>query len=93
MDAFIGLSRRSEIRLLVRSRRATEGAACAGYVSADKARANRLRSHQGCATAGLTGQEPPRFENDKQTMDDLKGRTFKTIEYVQRARSPDLERA
>jgi hypothetical protein len=49
--------------------------------------------HTKDATAGLTGQEPPRFENDKQTMDDLKGRTFKTIEYVQRARSPDLERA
>jgi hypothetical protein len=41
--------------------------------------------HAKNATARLTGQEPPRFEDDEQTLDDLKGRIVKTIEYVQSA--------
>lgn len=33
--------------------------------------------------ARLTGREPPRFEDNEQTIDDLKARIARTIEYVQ----------
>ncbi len=39
--------------------------------------------HAKGATARLTGQEPPLFEDNEQTIDDLKGRIAKTIEYVE----------
>jgi len=35
------------------------------------------------AAARLTGREPPRFEDDEQTLDELKNRIAKTIDYVQ----------
>jgi hypothetical protein len=41
--------------------------------------------HAKDATARLTGQDPPRFDDDEQTIDDLKRRVAKTIECVQRA--------
>jgi hypothetical protein len=49
--------------------------------------------HAKDATARLTGQEPPSFEDDEQTIDDLKGRIVKTIEYVQSAGQPAFESA
>ena len=45
------------------------------------------------ATARLIGQEPPRFEDDEQTIDDLKRRIAKTIEYVQSAPAAAFEDA
>src|ERR1700737_2806519 len=38
------------------------------------------------ATARLTGQEPPRWQDDERTLDDLKARIARTIDYVQGAR-------
>lgn len=35
------------------------------------------------STAQLTGQEPPKFENNEKTLDDLKTRIASTIEFVQ----------
>jgi hypothetical protein len=35
--------------------------------------------------ARLMGQEPPRFEDNEQTLDDLKARVAKTIEYLEKA--------
>src|SRR4051812_32002055 len=35
--------------------------------------------------ARLLGQEPPRFADDEQTLDDLKARIAKTIDYVGKA--------
>ena len=37
------------------------------------------------ATARLTGREPPRFEDNEQTLDDLKARIARTIDYIQSA--------
>ena len=45
------------------------------------------------ATARLTGREPPRFADDEQTLDDLKTRIAKTIEYVQNTRPAAFEGA
>jgi hypothetical protein len=39
--------------------------------------------HAKGATARLTGQEPPRFEDNEKTLDELKARIAKTIDYVQ----------
>jgi hypothetical protein len=47
--------------------------------------------HAKDATARLCGQEPPRFADDEQTIDDLKGRIAKTIQCIQRAPSAVLE--
>jgi uncharacterized protein len=49
--------------------------------------------HAKDATARLIGQEPPRFENDEHTLDDLKARIAKTIDYVQSARAAAFEGA
>jgi hypothetical protein len=43
--------------------------------------------------ARLIGQEPPKFENDEKTIDELKARIARTIEYVQRARESDFDGA
>jgi len=45
------------------------------------------------STAHLTGQEPPRFENNEQTLDDLKARIAGTIHYLQKARATAFEGA
>jgi len=45
------------------------------------------------ATARLTGQNPPQFENSEKTLDDLKTRIAKTIEYVNSARESAFEGA
>ena len=45
------------------------------------------------ATARLTGQEAPHFENNEKTIDDLKARIAKTVDYVQRARTDAFEGA
>ena len=39
--------------------------------------------HAKGAAARLTGQEPPRFDDNEQTLDDLKARIAKTVAYVQ----------
>ena len=44
-------------------------------------------------TAHLTGQEAPRFENNEKTLDDLKARIARTIEYVQRVGDSKFEGA
>jgi uncharacterized protein len=49
--------------------------------------------HAKNAAARLTGQEPPRFEDTEQTLDELKARIARTIEYVQTARAPAFEGA
>jgi uncharacterized protein len=41
--------------------------------------------HATIATARLIGHEPPRFEDDERTLDDLKARIAKTIDYIQNA--------
>jgi hypothetical protein len=46
--------------------------------------------HAKDATARLIGQEPPRFESNEHTLDDLKARIAKTIDYVQSARAARL---
>lgn len=45
------------------------------------------------ATARLTGQEPPHFDDNEQTLDELKTRIGKTIDYVQSARATAFEGA
>jgi hypothetical protein len=49
--------------------------------------------HAKNATARLIGQEPPRFEDDDQTIDELKRRIAKTIEYVQKVPSATFDGA
>jgi uncharacterized protein len=39
--------------------------------------------HAKGAAARLTGREPPRFEDNEKTLDELKARIAKTIDYVQ----------
>lgn len=43
--------------------------------------------HAKDSAALLTGQEPPRFDNNEQTLDALKARIEKTIDYLQNARA------
>jgi uncharacterized protein len=45
------------------------------------------------STARLMGQEPPRFEDNEQTLDELKARIAKTIDYVQGAHATAFEGA
>jgi hypothetical protein len=45
------------------------------------------------STAQLTGQQPPKFENNEKTLDDLKARIAKTIEYVQQVHESKFESA
>jgi len=45
------------------------------------------------ATARLMGQEPPRFEDNEQTLDELKARIAKTVEYLRTAREPAFKGA
>jgi uncharacterized protein len=49
--------------------------------------------HAKNATARLTGQEPPRFEDNEQTLDELKARIARTIDYVESARPAAFEGA
>lgn len=49
--------------------------------------------HARNSTAQLTGQNAPGFENQEQTLDELKGRIAKTIEYVQNAPASAFEGA
>jgi len=39
--------------------------------------------HAKSATARLTGQEPPKFEDNEQTLDQLKSRIRRTLDYVE----------
>jgi uncharacterized protein len=45
------------------------------------------------ATARLSGQDGPNFENNEKTLEDLKGRIAKTIDYVQSVRAEAFEAA
>jgi uncharacterized protein len=45
------------------------------------------------ATARLTGQQPQEIENDDRTLDDLKGRIAKTIDYVNSVRATAFDGA
>lgn len=45
------------------------------------------------ATARLTGREPPRFEDNERTLEDLKARIARTIEYIQSATASAFEGA
>jgi len=45
------------------------------------------------STARLLGQEPPRFEDNEQTLDELKARIARTIDYLQRERATAFEGA
>jgi uncharacterized protein len=45
------------------------------------------------ATARLTGREPPRFEDNEQTLDDLKARIASTIDFIQSAPPSAFEAA
>jgi hypothetical protein len=45
------------------------------------------------ATAHLAGQEAPQFENDEKTLDHLKARIAKTIEYITSVRETAFEGA
>jgi uncharacterized protein len=49
--------------------------------------------HATSSTAHLMGHEPPRFEDTEQTLDELKARIAKTIDYVQRAPATAFEGA
>ncbi len=49
--------------------------------------------HATGAIARLLGQEPPKFENNEKTFDDLRARIARAIEYVQRARESAFEGA
>ena len=40
--------------------------------------------HAKDSTARLCGQEPPHFENNEKTLEDLKARIARTIDYVQK---------
>ncbi len=45
------------------------------------------------STARLIGQEPPRFEDNEQTLDELKARIASTIDYLQKAPAGGFEGA
>ena len=45
------------------------------------------------ATAHLTGQNAPQFENNEKTLDELKARIAKTIDYVESVRAAAFEGA
>jgi len=45
------------------------------------------------ATARMIGCEPPRFEDDEQSLNDLKARIAKTIDYIQNVRPTAFEGA
>jgi hypothetical protein len=45
------------------------------------------------ATARLTGQNAPQFENDEKTIEELKARIAKTIDYLQSVRAAAFEGA
>ena len=45
------------------------------------------------STARLAGQEPPRFEDTEQTLDELKTRFARTIDYLRGVRADTLEGA
>jgi hypothetical protein len=45
------------------------------------------------ATAHLTGQDAPQFENNEKTLDELKARIAKTIDYVESVRAAAFEGA
>ena len=45
------------------------------------------------STARLMGQEPPPFEDNEQTLDELKARIARTIDYLQSARATAFEGA
>ena len=45
------------------------------------------------STARLIGQEPPRFEDKEQTLDELKARIAGTIDYLQSVRATAFEGA
>jgi uncharacterized protein len=49
--------------------------------------------HAKDSTAHLMGQEPPRFENNEQTLDEIKARIARTIDYLQSARPAAFEGA
>jgi len=49
--------------------------------------------HAKDSTARLMGQEPSRFENNEQTLDELKARIAKTIDYLQKARATGFKGA
>jgi hypothetical protein len=49
--------------------------------------------HAKNSTARLMGLEPPPFEDNEQTLDELKGRIAKTIDYLQKARAAAFEGA
>ncbi len=43
------------------------------------------------STGRLTGEEPPRFEDNEQTLDQLKARVAKTLDYLQGVRAAAFE--
>ncbi len=43
------------------------------------------------STARLAGQDPPRFEDNEQTLEELKARIAKTLDYLQSVRAGALE--
>jgi len=49
--------------------------------------------HAKNSTARLIGQEPPVFEDNEQTLDELKARIARTIDYLQSARETAFEGA
>jgi hypothetical protein len=49
--------------------------------------------HAKNATARLMGQEPPRFEDNEQTLDELKARIARTLDYLKSARAAAFEGA
>ena len=49
--------------------------------------------HAKNATAHLMGEEPPHFEDNEQTIDELKARIAKTIDYLQSTRPSAFEGA
>ncbi len=49
--------------------------------------------HAKNSAARLMGQEPPRFEDNEQTLDELKARIAKTLDYLQSAHAAAFEGA
>jgi uncharacterized protein len=49
--------------------------------------------HAKNGTARLMGQEPPRFADEEQTLDDLKARIARTVDYVESAPASAFEEA
>lgn len=49
--------------------------------------------HAKNGTARLMGQEPPRFEDNEQTLDELKARIARTVDYLKGARPAAFEGA